>query len=192
MTQVRMNIQRHSTARLFVVLLALFLVIGYLQATYPIGLDHLKTIEGGAPALDTQRYQAGSFYQILGSMSEEARVYYRRVLLTTDLFFPILYRIMLIVLGTWALKWWAHSSSGLYLLALLPISSMLADIFENGLIALSITLYPGEYPLLATLGSILTRYKWRSNQLEWIVIGSLILLSVVMRIRRERGKEAAR
>lgn len=175
---------RMSSWKLFLLLFALFLVFGWLQQSLPIGLDHLPEMDGGIEPLDTDTYRAEDVYPRLESLPSEAGSYYQRVLLTTDFFFPILFRVMLIVLATLFAKVYASKGSRLYLLALVPLSSMLADILENSSIVLMIEALPGRLPILPSAVSFLTRYKWISNYVEWAVIALLGCFSLVYVVQR--------
>ena len=122
-------------------------------------------------------------------MGQEARMYYKQVLMTTDMFFPILYRLMLIVIGIQAVKLSVQREGHpLYLLAFAPLSSMLADIAENSLITTMINRLPEQHEILAVITSFLTTWKWISNYIEWIILGGLLLVGVIAAgLRKIRG-----
>jgi hypothetical protein len=179
---------RMSSWKLFLVLFALFLVFGWLQESLPIGLDHLPEISEGIQPLDTDTYRAEDVYPRLESLPSEAASYYQRVLLTTDFFFPVLFRLMLIVLATLFVKVYAAKGSRLFLLTLVPLSSMLADILENSSIVLIIEALPAKLLFLPTAVSFLTRYKWISNYVEWAVIALLGCFSLLSLMQRALGR----
>lgn len=172
--------------KLALLLLLLFVSIGWAQETYPIGLSYLPKISPAATALDTSSYTAAEVYPRLSAMGQEARMYYKQVLMTTDMFFPILYRLMLIVLGIQAVKLTAiREGHLLYLLAFVPLSSMLADIAENSLITAMINRLPEQHEILAVITSFLTEWKWISNYVEWFILGGLLLTGIIAAVLRK-------
>lgn len=186
---------RISSWKLAAALFLLFMVIGWAQETYPIGLNYLSELSPDTPILDTSSYSAEDVYPMLTSLSPEAGAYYRRVLLTTDMFFPILFRIMLMVLALQALKLQVKPGHPLNLLALVPLSSMIADILENSLIVVMISQLPEQYPALAAIVSFLTPWKWISNYVEWTIIGGLLIsgiaVSLIQKRRDKKNTEAS-
>lgn len=173
-------IQKGSTWKTLLILTVVFLFLfGFLMEQFPIGLNHLTAINGGIEPLDTDTFSADEVYPRLTGMNPEGLRFYRAVLLTTDMFFPALFRILLITAFSFGLKAMFKPESRWHLLCLVPLSSLTADVIENSLISVMITAMPDRIPFLPSIVAFITPYKWYSNYIEW-VIGGIILLSALI------------
>ena len=148
----------------------LFMVAGYLNVGRPFGIAQLDEITNGVGTLDEMLYNAESAYRVMDQQSEAGREFYRRLLLTTELVFPLVYRAFNVILISFIFNRWLSPESKLNKLCLLPLVGMIADYCENMLVLTMLFNYPERLYGVAATASIVTAIKWLSNLTDWLLI----------------------
>ena len=131
------------------------------------------------------------FRERLPELSEHYRQQNVRLLLTTELVFPLVYRGFSAVLITYLFSRWLAPTSPWRFVSLLPLVGMLADYCENTLVLTILFAYPRRLDGVATAANAITRLKWASNYVDWtlIAVGLIALLAhTVITIINKRSK----
>ncbi len=189
---IRALIAARATGRVVVVLGILAAIVGYLNVNAPLGIAQVEADSGGVGVLDTASYDAAGVYQTLQEMGEAGRASYQRLLLTTELAFPLFYRLFGVTLLTYALGRLLPPSSRWQNLALLPFVGMVADYVENASVLTMLLNYPERLLAFADIASVATRVKWLSNYVDWslMTFNLLGLLFVFLRGKLLSRKES--
>jgi hypothetical protein len=167
----------------------LFMIAAYLNVGKPFGIAQLEEITGGVGALDVEMFAtAEQIYDVLDKQGEAGRQFYRRLLLTTELVFPLVYRLFNVVFISFTFGRWLGPDSKWNKLSLAPLIGMIADYVENALVLTMLTRYPQRLVAVASIVGIVTTVKWFSNYLDYalMTIGLLGWLVTVIRRRRRR------
>lgn len=167
-----------------------FLGIAYLNVGKPFGLGQLKEITGGIESLDTVSHSPEKTYQTLEDMGEEGRRFYKQVLLTTELAFPLIYRLFNVVFITFFLARWLPRDSRLRWLCLAPLIGMICDYCENFMVISMINNYPVQALGLAKTVRIFTRIKWFSNYFDYFLMNAAWVGLLISHIAKKRKKKA--
>ena len=168
----------------------LFMVAGYLNVGRPFGIAQLDEITNGVGTLDEMLYNAESAYRVMDQQSEAGREFYRRLLLTTELVFPLVYRAFNIILISFIFNRWLSPESKLNKLCLLPVVGMIADYCENTLVLTMLFNYPERLYGVAATASIVTAIKWLSNLTDWLLIIVGLFGLVLKSILRQQPQSA--
>lgn len=148
----------------------LFMIAGYLNVGRPFGIAQLEVIANGVGTLDEMFYNAESAYRVMDQQGEAGREFYGRLLLTTELVFPLVYRAFNVILISFIFGRWLSPESKLNKLCLLPLVGMIADYGENMLVLTMLFNYPERLYGIAAAASIVTAIKWLSNLTDWLLI----------------------
>lgn len=155
--------EKYSTKKSILILL----VINLIFPTIIFPLFH------GSPdniPLDLQfSYTPEKAYQLLAQFSAEDLKTYQIVELTVDVVYPLLYGFFLSLL--------IFQFRKNYVLAIVPLLAILADLFENTGIVVLISSLPKQLNTVASITSIFSSLKW-----SLIVIS--ILLIVIFGVQR--------
>jgi hypothetical protein len=181
------TITQLATGRILALLAALFLVAAVLNVGPPFGIARLNEITDEAGVLDEMFYSVHEAYSVLEAQGEEGRSFYRRLLLTTELVFPIVYRGFSAVLITFLFSRWLAPESPWRFLSLLPFVGMLADYGENTLVLTMLFAYPQRLNAVAAVASAATRVKWASNYVDYTLIVVGLIGLAVHAITRNRS-----
>jgi hypothetical protein len=106
--------------------------------------------------------------QMVADYGPEARAYYARTELTTDLIYPIVYSFLLAVILTMLFRNKPYKPFGW--VTLLPFVSLIFDYLENATIVTMLTSYPAQSPTLAVLCEVAKLLKWLSFGLVVIFV----------------------
>jgi len=187
MTTLQHTLSRFATGKTVALLAALFLVTAVLNVGRPFGIAQLNEIADEAGVLDEMFYSADKAYAVLEAQGEAGRSFYRRLLLTTELVFPLVYRGFSAVLITYLFSCWLPPRSPWRFLSLLPFVGMLADYGENTLVLCMLFTYPHRLDTVATVASAATRIKWASNYVDYTLIVVGLIGLVVHAVTRKRS-----
>ena len=188
MRRLYWTVSRRATPRWLGIIAAAFLIAAVLNVGKPFGIAQLNAITDDAGVLDEMSYSADEGYAVLKAQGERGRAFYKRLLLTTELVFPLVYRGFSAVLIVYLFSRWWSPASRWRLLALLPFAGMLADYAENTLVLAMLFAYPKKLDGVASMASAATRVKWASNYVDWslIVVGLIgVLVHAIIKRRRK-------
>lgn len=157
-------LRKYTSWKFFLVLLGLFFLSNILFVILaPTGTTN-------AIPLDLRfSYSAEDVYLLFSQLGPETLKRYAVTALTVDIFYPIVYALMLAFL---LLKVSQNTN-----LAIFPFAAFVFDCIENICIAILVYLYPEEWTFLASMTSVFTSLKWLS-------IGVNVVLLVVLFVRR--------
>ena len=187
MTTLHHTISRFATGKALALLAALFLVTAVLNVGPPFGIAQLNEITDEAGVLDEMVYSADKAYAVLKAQGEAGRSFYRRLLLTTELVFPLAYRGFSAVLITYLFSRWLPPQSPWRFLSLLPLVGMLADYLENTLVLSLLFAYPQRLNTVAAVAGAATRVKWASNYVDYTLIVVGLIGLVVHAVTKKRS-----
>jgi hypothetical protein len=163
-------VKKMSGFKWVVIFGVLFMVAGYLNVGRPFGITQLEEITNGVGTLDEMFYNAESAYRVMDQQGEAGREFYRRLLLTTELVFPLVYRAFNVVFLSFIFGRWLLPESKFNQLCLLPLVGMVADYCENVLVLTMLFNYPERLYGVVAAASIVTAIKWLSNLTDWLLI----------------------
>lgn len=189
MTIVYRTVSRAATGKGLAVLAILFLIAAVLNVGPPFGIAQLNAITGDAGVLDEMFYTPTEAYTVLKAQGEVGRTFYRRLLLTTELLFPLIYRTFNAVLIAYLFSRWLAPGSRWRYLSLLPLVGMIADYCENTLVLLMLGAYPETLNGVAAVASTATMIKWGSNYVDYTLIVVGLVGWVVHALIKRRGQE---
>ena len=89
----------------------LFVIATVLNVGKPFGIAQLNEITGDAGVLDEMFYSPDEGYSVLEAQEAEGRAFYRRLLLSTELVFPLIYRSFNAVLIAYLFTRWLPPAS---------------------------------------------------------------------------------
>ena len=131
------------------------------------------TADGSVAPLDLRfHYDVDTVYAVLHAFGEAGRHQYLISATTFDVIYPLVYSMLFAVWLTLLLD--RHEGLRCTLM-LMPFGILIADLFENGAIAMLILNYPEKLPLLAAFASWATTIKWT---LAGLVIGIVVILTI--------------
>lgn len=184
------RVQGWAQGKWVVVLGILFVIATILNVGKPWGIAQLEAITHHAGTLDQTSYDADKAYEILTQQGEAGRRFYTRLLLTTELVFPAIYRTFNVLFIAFLWGRWLRPESRWRRLALLPFLGMAADYLENGLTLILLVAYPGRLDVVATVGSVVSSFKWVSNYVDYTLMLVGLLGLVIHRFsgRRRAGE----
>jgi hypothetical protein len=191
MLKIYQKLSRFATGKALIFLAAAFLVAAVLNVGPPFGIAQLNEITDDAGVLDEMSYSADKAYAVLKAQGEHGRAFYKRLLLTTELVFPLVYRGFSAVLITYLFGRWLAPTSPWRFLSLLPFVGMLADYGENTLVLMMLFAYPQRLDAVATIASAFTRVKWASNYVDWALIVVSLIGLVVYAVTKRRSSAPA-
>lgn len=128
-------------------------------------------------------YNQQDVMTLFGEMKEEGRAEYRFVASITDMIYPIVYGVLLILLIIFLTKnltlekWW--------LLLLLPILTMVFDFLENTTILSMLDSYPNISADTVNRSSVLSKIKWSFALMS---VSTVLILGVINFMHRNRQK----
>jgi hypothetical protein len=181
------TVKRFSGGKWVVIFFILFMVAGYLTTGKPFGMAQLEEITNGVGALDVEMFStAEHVYDVLDKQGEAGRAFYKRLLLTVEIVFPLVYRLFNVVFISFLFSRWLGPDSKWNKLCLLPLIGMIADYSENALVLTMLFNYPERLSGIASVVGVLTTIKWFSNYVDYFLM-AVGLLGVVWRyISRKR------
>lgn len=143
-------------------LLYLALAFGLFAAwVLPWTEAELKTYSEGTGSLDLLFfYSPDEAYLRLKEFGMQGRLFYIMVELTADLFYPLIYALLLSGLIIYICRRVPFRRSTIRVLFLLPLLTMLFDYAENACIVSMLIQYPYRQEGMALMGSVFTSLKW--------------------------------
>jgi hypothetical protein len=165
-------IERIATIRVLVLLTLLSIL-------FPVFLFPAAGIGGGTPLDLYLSYSPGQVYEYLGGLGARGRSAYARNELTTDLLFPVIYSMALMVALMMAARRILPPDSRLQYLRFLPLLIVMADWGENLCLAVVIEAFPDRLDAIVTAASLFTSLKWAF--LVIVVMTLVTLLALVVR-----------
>jgi len=166
-------IERIATVRMLVLLVLL-------AALFPAVLFPAAGIGEGRPLDLYFSYSPDQVYRYLDGLGPKGRMAYTRMELTTDLLFPVVYSLALMVALVIVARRICPATSWLQQLRFFPMLIVIADWGENLSLARVIHAYPDQPDALVTTASLFTSLKWVSLALAVIalvVLGALTVAS---------------
>jgi uncharacterized membrane protein HdeD (DUF308 family) len=182
--------KRFSGGRWVILFGVLFIAAMLINVGKPFGIAQLEEITDGVGALDVEMFAtAEHIYDILDKQGEAGRAFYRRLLLTTEVVFPLVYRIFNVLFLAFLFGRWIAPDSRWNKLCLLPLVGMIADYIENALVLTMLFSYPQRLYGMASVVGVVTTIKWLSNYTDWclMAVGLLGLVLAYMLRRRQRS-----
>lgn len=187
MSRFHRAVERRATGRLLLVLvLILVVVMVSVQALdVPWSLVHLKRMTGGVSVLDMQfHYTAQGARDLLTALGPDGRSFYLwRMLAALDVVLPALFATVLSVGMAVAFRGPVDERSPWRLAQWLPLTAMLLDYIENGLIAKLLLDFPAEHPALAAAAGWTTTAK----QVAYLTSVGICLTAAAVRVSRRAG-----
>ena len=153
-------------------LLAVLLLV-IITVIFPEAIASIKQWSDGVGILDTYLfYTPEEAYTNMTSYGVEGRDSYVFLLVTVDMFFPILYSLFLASLLFSLLK----NFNFIYKkqIILLPFVVAIFDSLENAGLVFLLTRYPVEFPLFTRIVSLFT-------MLKWFLLG-VVLVALIVRL----------
>jgi len=164
------TVKRFSGAKWVILFGILFMIAMYLNVGKPLGIAQLEEITHGVGALDVEMFAtAEDIYDVLDRQGEAGRAFYKRLLLTTEVVFPLVYRIFNVLFIAFLFGRWLSPESRWNKLCLLPLIGMIADYCENALVLTMLFNYPERLSGIASVVGVLTTIKWFSNYTDWFL-----------------------
>jgi hypothetical protein len=180
-------VRRISGGRWVILFAILFMIAGSLVTRKPFGIAQLEEITNGVGALDVEMFAtAEQIYHVLDRQGEAGREFYKRLLLTVELVFPLVYRLFNVVFISFTFGRWLGPDSKWNKLSLAPLIGMIVDYVENALVLTMLFTYPQRLAVVASIVGIVTTVKWFSNYLDYALMGIGLLGWLVTLIRRRR------
>lgn len=177
------QIQRLSTGRNFLILLAIFIGMNLFLALSPSSPIMTMMAHSGGSMLDMEfNYSPERAYQVLGSYGADGRAFYANTFVVIDFFTPILMNLFLAMTISLLFRRAFSPESNLQVLNVLPFFAMLGDYLENLGIVLMIRAYPARVDALARFAAFSTDIKFVFT----IASGICILLGLVVWFVRRR------
>jgi hypothetical protein len=180
-------VERISSGKWVILFAVLFMIAGSLVTRKPFGIARLEEITGGVGALDVEMFaSAEQIYDVLDRQGEAGREFYKRLLLTVELVFPLVYRLFNVVFIAFTFSRWLGPDSKWNKLSLAPLIGMIADYLENALVLTMLFSYPEKLYSVASIVGIVTTIKWFSNYLDYALMAIGLLGWLVTLTRRRR------
>jgi hypothetical protein len=146
---------RRSVLIAFAVALTVF--AGTHLLPMPGTVHELMAVTGGQPILDLKpSFSAPELYARLGAFGEGGRALYSRMLVTSDLVFPLAIFAFLFLLGRYAAGQLSPSRPARGLLTALPFVYLLSDMAENATIVLILADFPERTAIAAWVAYLTT------------------------------------
>lgn len=188
MTMLYGTVSRVAKPKWLGILAALFVVATVLNVGKPYGIAKLNEITGDAGVLDEMFYSPEEGYAVLEAQDAEGRAFYRRLLLSTELIFPVIYRFFNAVLIAYLFSRWLPTASPWRYVSLLPLVGMVADYLENGLVLRMLGAYPEQLNTVATMAGTATMIKWGSNYADYTLMVVGLVGVVIQAIAKRRAQ----
>ena len=154
----------------------------------PFGIAQLNEITGDAGVLDEMCYSADEGYAVLEAQETDGRAFYRRLLLSTELVFTLMYRSFNAVLIAYLVGRWLPPASPWRYVCVLPLVGMVGDYLENGLVLVMLGAFPEQLNGVATMASTATVIKWGSNYVDYALMVVGLVGAVIQAIAKRRGR----
>jgi len=119
-------------------------------------------------------YSPDQVNEYLGGLGARGRSAYAKTELTTDLLFPVVYSMALMVALVMAARRSLPPDSRLQYLRFLPLLIVIADWGENLCLAVVIDAFPDQPDAIVTAASLFTSLKW-----AFLVIAVMTLVTLV-------------
>ena len=187
MTTLYGAVSRVARPKWLGILAALFMIATVLNVEKPFGIAQLNEITGDAGVLDEMFYSPDEGYAVLEAQEAEGRAFYRRLLLSTELIFPLIYRSFNAVVIAYLFSRWLPPASPWRYVSLLPLVGMVADYLENGLVLLMLGAYPEQLNGVATIAGTTTMIKWGSNYVDYTLMVVGLVGVVIQAVAKRRG-----
>lgn len=165
-------IERIATIRVLVLLTLLSIL-------FPVFLFPAAGIGGDTPLDLYLFYSPDQVNEYLGGLGAKGRSAYAKTELTTDLLFPVIYSMALMVALVMAARRSLPADSRLQYLRFLPLLIVIADWGENLCLAVVTEAFPDRLDAIVTAASFFTSLKW--GFLVIVVMTLVILLALAVR-----------
>jgi hypothetical protein len=129
-------------------------------------------------------YSPGQAYEYLGGLGAKGRIAYAKMELTTDLLFPVVYSMALIVALAMSTQRIFPPDSRLQYLRFFPLLIVIADWGENLSLAVMIYTFPDQLEVLATAASLFTSLKWTFFMLVIMGLVTVVALTVKKQLHK--------
>ena len=169
-------IERLATVRVL-------LVLTLLSALFPAVLFPAAGIGNDRPLDLYFSYSPDQAYEYLSGLGAKGRSAYARMELTTDLLFPVVYSLALIVALVMTARRALPPESRLQYLRFFPLLIVIADWCENLSLAAVIHAYPDQLDAVVTAASLFTSLKWVLLSLTVMMLFVASVLAVAMQFR---------
>jgi hypothetical protein len=128
-------------------------------------------------------YSPDQAHEYLGELGAKGRGAYAEMGLTTDLLFPVVYSLALIVALMMAARSVLPADSRLQYLCFFPVLVVIADWGENLSLAIVIRAFPDRVDVVATAASLFTSLKWTFLMLVVMTLVTAVALVVTRQLR---------
>ena len=178
------RLQNFATGKNVLIFLGLELI--FMMGVMPfMGKQMGKLTENAQPIdLEIPTYSAERAHEMVEGYGEEGRALYKKIEMTADVIYPLLYGFAFALVITFLMKKAASGQEWTKWLALLPLIAMSADFIENFFIINLLNQFPQQPNQIAEMAAIFSLIKWSFffSTLGTIVVGLSLLLK--RKIRR--------
>lgn len=183
------RIQQFATKKNVLIFLGLDLLLMF--GLMPMMGGKLAAVTENAKPLDLEvpTYSVAFAHEKIASFGEEGRQIYKRIELTADVIYPLVYGfaytliIAFFFLGAFPKRSWTKW------LSLIPLAATVADLAENLSIVSLINRFPEQPDHLAQLAASFSLMKWL---LVFCTAGLILTGAVLFLLNRKKGVEADR
>lgn len=105
-------------------------------------------------------YTPDQAYRMVSAYGDALRAQYRTFELTVDIFYPIVYTLLLGFAISWLFNRTVDSDKTMRRMNVLPFGGWLFDLLENLAIVTMLTIYPSQPTWLAWAATLFTMVKW--------------------------------
>ena len=180
---------RTSTGKVALLSVLVFLAFGAL--VLPREAVRAERVSGGAGSPDTTLlYSRDELYTLAEEYGPVGRSAYVRARYTFDIAFPLVYGFFLATTISWFLAKVTGAGSRLRMINLIPVLGVLFDFLENLSTSIVMLRYPQETDPVAALAPIISLVKWIFVYGSFVVLGVLVLIWVIKRIKGVRTAPA--
>lgn len=170
----------------WLLIILLFLDVLFAGFLLPLIQGMLQDGQGGVQPLDLMMFATpDKIFGMLESYGEHGRPFYRKVELTVDIVYPIVYLFFFGLLISWLFQRGFAPNSRMRKYNILPLGAWFFDLLENIGIVILLSIYPSQPAGLAWLLILLTTFKWLFAGASIL----LILAGLIMALRNGFKKQ---
>lgn len=177
-------IRRRANGWVVLLLLALFILT--VSVIFPLLSGWLGVPEGAA-SIDTQFYYTPAALHDMLADYGEGRQAYALAHFTGDLFFPVVYTLMLACAISWVFKKILPQESRLHMLNLIPLAMFAMDLLENTVLVVLLLAFPRPLAPLAAAAGVITLVKWLVAAVTMALPLVGLVIWLVRSLRKSRG-----
>jgi hypothetical protein len=177
-------IRRRANGWIVLLLLALFIFT--VSVIFPL-LSGWLGVPEDVVSIDTQLYYTpAALYDMLAAYGQ-GREAYALTHFTGDLFFPVVYTLLLACSISWVFKKILPPESRLNMLNLVPLAMFAMDLLENTILAILLLAFPRPLTPLAAAAGVITLGKWLVAAITMTLPLVGLAIWLVRSLRKNRG-----